>query len=277
MLQKPQLPIHPNCYQMSSIVYNTILSFTIAGIWVSISTWIAERIGTKLGGVLALLPSTIFVSLLFVAITINKEYAANAALSVPIGMAMNSIFLLVFVFTLNKGLTKAVIISLIVWCLCALFFKQLNIQSVVVTTIIFTIIMSSSYYILEHVVKIKSVKKRYQKFRMSLILYRALFAGSVVGITIIISRFVSHFWTGIFSTFPAVMLTSMVILTRSQGRDFARATAKTMILASGNIVVFAFGINYLYKLTNIMLGSFLAFIFAIIYILLLSPLLIRSK
>ena len=262
---------------MSTVVYNVILSFIIAGVWISVSTWIAERLGTKLGGVLALLPSTILVSLLFVAITVGKEYAANAALSAPLGMALNCIFLTVFVFTLNKGLVKATIISLIVWICCALFFQQLNIQSVVVTTTIFIVIMSTTYFILEHVAKIKSVAKREQKFRISLILYRAIFAGSVVGTTVIISQFASHFWTGIFSTFPAVMLTSMVILTRSQGKDFARATAKTMILASENIVVFAFGVNYLYKITNIALATFLSFIFAVVYILILMPLLIRSK
>ena len=89
--------------------------------------------------------------------------------------------------------------------------------------------MSLAYYILEHITKIKSVARQDQKFRISLIFYRALFAGTVVGSTVIISRFAGHFWTGIFSTFPAVMLTSMVILTRAQGPDFARADRKSVV------------------------------------------------
>jgi uncharacterized membrane protein (GlpM family) len=262
---------------METVYINALLSFVVAGTWISLSTWLAERLGTKTGGVIALLPSTILVSLLFVALTVNKDFAADAALSVPLGMAINSIFLTAFVFLLRMGLVKATAVSLVVWGCCALFFRQLQIESVIVTTIIFGVVMSTSYYILEHVAKIRSVAKRDQKFRVSLIFYRALFAGTVVGSTVIISRFAGHFWTGIFSTFPAVMLTSMVILTRAQGADFARATAKTMILSSGNIVVYAFAVNYLYKTMSLGLATLLAFILAILFLVLLSPLLARSK
>jgi hypothetical protein len=262
---------------MDPIYINVILSFVVAGTWISLSTWLAERLGTKTGGVIALLPSTILVSLLFVALTVNKEFAANAALSVPLGMAMNSISLTAYVLMLKKGLVKATVLSIAIWVLCALFFRQLRIESVIVTTIIFIVVMSSSYYFLEHIAKIRSVAKRDQKFRVSLIFYRALFAGAVVGSTVIISRFAGHFWTGIFSTFPAVMLTSMVILTRAQGPDFARATAKTMILSSGNIVVYAFAVNYLYKITSLTVATIAAFFLAVLYLVVLSPLLVRSK
>lgn len=262
---------------MKTLIVNIALSFVISGLWVALTTWIAERKGSKKGGAIALLPSTLLVSLLFVALTVNKNYAASAAQHVPIGMAMNAIFLTVFVLILRQGLIIATTISLTVWLCCAIAFKQLHIESAIITTIIFIAVVSISYYILEHIAEIKSVPQKKQKFKISTISLRALFAGSVVVSTIIISRFASHYWTGIFSAFPAVMLSGMIILTRSQGYKFAQATAKTMILASGNIVVYAFIISYLYKITNITTATLTAFATATLYVIMLYPIIVRTK
>ena len=233
---------------MGNILVNAALSFVIAGTWISLSTWGAERLGSKVGGVLALLPSTVLVSLLFVAVTSGANFAAEAALTVPLGMAINTLFLLTFVTFARKGLSKAIIIALFVWAIIAVLFRLLNIKSVIYTTLIYGIITTTVYIVFEHAVKIKSVAKRNQSFNLSLLVSRAVFSGTVVALTVLISGFAGHFWTGILSTFPAVMLSSMIILTRSQGIDFARATAKTMILASGNIVIYAFAFNYLFKI-----------------------------
>ncbi|MDD2564457.1 MAG: DUF3147 family protein [Salinivirgaceae bacterium] len=262
---------------MGFILLNAALSFVIAGTWISLATWGAERLGSKIGGVLTLLPSTILVSLLFVAITSDNHFAAKVALTVPLGMTMNTLFLFAFVTFAKKGLAKTIFIALMVWAAIALVFSILNIQSVIYTTLIYGLITIAVYIIMEHVVKIKSVAKQKQSFNLSLLFTRALFSGTIVALTVILSGFVGHFWTGILSTFPAVMLTSMVILTRSQGIDFARATAKTMILASGNIVVYAFAVNYLYQTTNLVFATILSFLAALLYVIAILPLLSRSR
>ena len=106
---------------------------------------------------------------------------------------------------------------------------------------------------------------------------RAVFAGTVVGITVIISTFAESFWTGIFSTFPAVMLSTMTILTISQGATFARAVGKTMVLASVNIVVYAIAVYWLYPPLGALWGTILAFLLALLLILMIRPLLQKMR
>ncbi len=262
---------------MSVILINAGLSFLTAGLWISLSTWVAERLGTKTGGVVALLPSTVLVSLLFVAFTMGSHFAAEAALTVPLGMAINSIFLLVFVAIANRGLLTSISLSLLIWALLALFFRWLNLKSMLIILTVFLAVVVTAYRILEHVLNVESISKREQPFRISTLLYRALFAGSIVAFTVVISKVAGHFWTGIFSTFPAVMLTSMVILTRAQGIDFAKATAKTMILASGNIVVYALAVSMLYPKMGLLVGTFIAFSLSVVFLIMILPILRRSR
>ncbi|HLP47688.1 MAG TPA: DUF3147 family protein, partial [Candidatus Kapabacteria bacterium] len=99
-----------------------------------------------------------------------------------------------------------------------------------------------------------------------------LFAGSVVAGTTIISSFAGTYWVGLFSTFPAVMLSSMVILTLNQGADFARATGKIMILSSTNIIIYALGVSLTYPTMGIVFGTILSFAMAFLWVMLLHPL-----
>lgn len=74
------------------IIYKIIISFFVAGIWISAATLLAEKFGSKIGGLIANLPSNILISLLFIAIVNNTDYVINTVPSVPIGMAIDTIF-----------------------------------------------------------------------------------------------------------------------------------------------------------------------------------------
>ena len=54
--------------------------------------------------------------------------------------------------------------------------------------------------------------------------------------------------------FPAVMLSTMYLLTRVQGADFARATGKAMLPASANIVVYSVSVSIIYPIVGLATG-----------------------
>jgi hypothetical protein len=74
------------------------LSFLVGGIWVTLSSVAAERFGSKVGGLIGGLPSTIVVTLLFIGLTQTPERAAESAIIVPLVMGVNGIFVTVFIF-----------------------------------------------------------------------------------------------------------------------------------------------------------------------------------
>lgn len=104
---------------------------------------------------------------------------------------------------------------------------------------------------------------------------RAAFAGTVVGGTVLLSGLVGAYWTGLLGTFPAVLLSTLVILARKQGVAFAQATGKVLVLGSTNIVVYALVVRLAYPAIGVWWGTALALAAALAWVAALRPLMRR--
>ena len=243
-----------------------IISFLIAGIWIASTTLFTERFGSKIGGLVSNLPSTILISLVFVAIVKDTSYVVQSVPAVPIGMLIDTIFLFIFIILLPLGLIISTIISLLSWFLLALLATSFNPENLTINIIAYVIVTIVTFFILEKIIKIPSAEKIDKKYTKTQMLIRALFAGSIVSSVIYISVFFNPYIVGIFSTFPAVMLTTMIILTINQNRKFAQATGKILVLSSSNIVIYGLGVYFTYMKVGIIWGTIISFSISALWI-----------
>ncbi|HSV77538.1 MAG TPA: hypothetical protein VLH37_10955 [Bacteroidales bacterium] len=257
-------------------MFYLLLSVIISGIFISGVTMLSERLGSRLGGMVSNLPSTLLVSLLFIGITQGEDFAAAATGTVPLGMILSTLFLFSFLVLIPKGLFLALAGSLLVWLAVALFSSLFQGVSRQVWTILYFFVAIGSWLLAEKKLKIPSVGRSSRPYSGMQILIRALFAGSVVGAAVLLARGGSAFWTGIFATFPAVMLSSMVILTLTAGPGFARGLGKIMLLASTNIVVYGYLAGIFFPKTGIWWGTLMAFAVSALWVFLLKPLFDKS-
>lgn len=256
-------------------LWKVLVSFVVAGVWIGGATLIAERLGSRKGGLLSNLPSTVLIALVFVALVKDPDFAARATEAVPMGMLIDTLFLLVLILVLKSGLVRSVFISLFSWFVMAFLVQRLHISGIIINIMLYFLVAVSSFLLLELWFDIPPRETSIKNFTLNAILLRALFAGSVVAGTIVVSRFAGSYWVGLFSTFPAVMLSTMVILAITQGPDFARATGKIMILSSTNIIVYALGVSITYPSLGVLWGTVLAFLGSFLWVLLLFPLINR--
>ena len=254
------------------LLLKVVISFVAAGIWIGGATLLAERLGSKKGGLISNLPSTILISLIFVALVNDTRFAAEATDAVPMGMLIDTLFLFIFIILLKTGLIKTTIFSILIWFVLAFSVQQIHSSKLVLNVFLYLLTAAITFFILEFKFDIPPQGKSRKKFTTASILMRAGFAGSVVAGTTIISTFAGTYWVGLFSTFPAVMLSTMVILTLNQGPQFARAVGKVMILSSTNIIIYALGVNLTYPVLGIALGTSVSFLLSFFWILLMHPL-----
>jgi len=260
------------------LLLKILLSFFVAGIWITIATVISERFGSKVGGIMGNMPSNILVSLAFMAWTQTPEFAAEAAKMVPMGMAIDAIFLFVLVASMKKYGDKAFALALFVWLLLAIPLGMSKYDDLIVGSIVFFIVTIGLFYILEKKLDIQSVtKKSGKKYSAKELATRMVFAGGVVAASITIAAFLGPVWGGIFSIFPAVMISTMYLLTKSQGVDFARAAGKVMLLASLNIWVYAIGVYYTYPIYGIVWGTAISYFVTAVFVFLIRPVFERIK
>jgi hypothetical protein len=261
-----------------AIMFKIILSFIIAGVWITFATIASERFGTKIGGLIGNLPSNIVVSLFFIGWTQTAEIAADAAHVVPLGMTIDAIFLFALILLVKKYRNLAFLFALIVWFVLAALVGTSGYSDMTVGSIVYVAISLVLFYIAEKKLNIISVPKKTNiSYSAGELLIRAIFAGTVVAGAVTITALAGPNWGGIFSTFPAVMLSTMYLLTRAQGADFARATGKVMLIASLNILVYAIAVSITYPIYGLVVGTIISYVCAVIFVVLFSPLLKRIK
>lgn len=250
----------------SLFISRVLLSFFIAGGWIAVATLLAERLGSKLGGLITNLPSNILISLIFIALTQGTQFVKEAVPGIPIGMLIDTIFLLAFIILLKHSLWVSIVGSLITWFFLAIIAFKINYDHLYHNIVLYLLVTILSFLFLEKIIKISSIPQSPKKYSGVHIIMRAFFAGGVVAAVVFISTFFDPFVVGVFSTFPAVLLSTMIILTINQNHAFARATGKVLILSSTNIVVYALGVYWSYPRYGILIGTFISFLWAVFWV-----------
>ena len=170
-----------------------LLSFLIAGSWIAIATLLTERMGSKLGGLITNLPSNILISLIFIAITQGVDFVKQAVPGIPIGMLIDTFFLLVFIILLKYSLLLSIIGSLLTWFMMAIIAAIIKYDQLIPNIILYLLVTMVTFILLEKAFKIPSSSKSSKKYSWKQILLRALFAGGVVASVVFISSILHPF------------------------------------------------------------------------------------
>ena len=96
-------------------VIRLLLGFLVGGVCVAATTIIAERHGSRLGGFIGGLPSTLAIALLFVALTGGKDLAIQAAGISPLAFGISGLFVQMFVALSRYGFFWSMGLSLTAW------------------------------------------------------------------------------------------------------------------------------------------------------------------
>lgn len=245
---------------MGPFVFKVILSLIIGIVWVIISTNIAERISGKLGGLIVGLPSTAVISILFVGLTQGTPAALTSSMIVPYSSGFYCFFFITFLLLTKKGFEIGFISSLIVWFVFAFVaakFPPSNLlESIIVGLIL--IILTIFWAVKKIHINHKLIPKNIVSGPLWL---KAVITGTVIGIIVIISKIAGPSWGGIFATFPALTISTMLITVKSGGTEFTRLIAKNVLISTTTTIsLFAIFCYFLYPITGIILGTVFAYI-----------------
>ena len=237
-------------------------------------TIFAERYGTKTGCILWTLPSTIIVAFIFISLNKGVYFASHSAVVVPAEMGVNLVFLFVFALLSYRSIYVAITASLTVWVLLTSLLFVLNLENIFVSIAIYAATLIFTFMVLERVKKTPSIGSVAVHYTPMKIIFRCLLAGTVISIAVFLSN-IGAVLSGIFSVFPAIFLSTMLISLREHGPDFAGGIAKSMIFGSQSVMIYAVAIYFFYPLCGVVLGSIFAFGISVIVMMILLGL--RNK
>jgi len=248
-----------------SFLLKILLSFLLGGVWITFSTIIAERLGSKLGGVIAGLPSTIIISLFFIGWTQSPIVAYQATTVIPFVMGINAFFVVVYALLRNRSFYIALGGALLFWGVTSAILATVKFDSFLISMIGFFVLVIFSYYIMEKWNSFPSEPKKYTRYTLPLLLIRGILSGSIIAFAVLMAKIAGPLIGGMFSVFPAVMLSTMIITYFSHGTSFSIAVLK-IITVSGpvNVVTYAVAVRYLYGNVGLLWGTLISFVISMI-------------
>lgn len=242
-----------------------ILSFLAGSIWITTSTIVAEKFGTKVGGVLAGLPTTVLISFFFIGWTQNVYVVREATAIVPIIMGMNAVFVLIYILLLPKSFLLAVSGAMFSWLMFVFGLYLVEFDNFLLGFPILIFLVSICYYIPEKRMVIVPQKKRNIKYSFLQLIMRGLISGGIIASAVTIAKFGGPLLGGAFSCFPAVMTSTMIITYLAHGKSFSMAVMKIlMISAPANVVAFAATLRFAIIPFGLIGGTLVSFAISIL-------------
>lgn len=227
-------------------ILKLILSFVVGSLWITMGTVLAEKYGTKIGGLIAGLPSTILISLFFIAWTQSTRVAVDATTIVPIIGGINCLFIVAYIFLLRINFWVALGVAFLVWALLSFGLVIIGFNSFAVSMISYVFLVFVTHNIVEKGLKVRSEAGRRMRYTPAIMVFRAVLSGLVIVFAVVITKIGGPLIGGMFVMFPA-MFVGMIFMTYfSQGATFSAAVMKSSILGAISVVIYGIMARYTY-------------------------------
>ena len=241
-------------------IIKLVLSFLVGGAWVAIATLIADKYGTKLGGIITGLPSTVLVSLFFIGWTQSPGVAVEATTIVPIIGAVNALFLVAYISLVRVNFWLALFGSAFLWTVFSFTLVLLRFSNFHLSLIIYVIVVLISYLIIEKGIKVKSETARKTKNTFGNLIFRGLLSGIIIALAVVMGKIGGPLLGGMFAMFPAMFLSTLLITYFSHGPLFSSAVMKVAILSAVSVVFYGVLVRYTYLPLGLWWGTLMSII-----------------
>ncbi len=239
-------------------VFKLVLSYFVGGLWVTLATVVADKLGPKVGGLISGLPSTVALGLFFLAWTQNPGTAVRATTVIPLVAGINSTFLATYVFLARRGIGRAILASLGLWFVLTYALVKTRFDDFALSLLGFGLLFLLSFYLMERVFQIVSIKAKSVRHTPLLILARAFIGGLAVALAVYLGKIGGPLWGGIFSAFPAMFISTMLVTYFSQGALFSAGIMKSSMLSAVSVVVYAAVVRLTYIPLGLWMGTFVS-------------------
>jgi hypothetical protein len=241
-----------------------ILSFILGAAWITSATVLAEKFGSKIGGVITGIPSTAVLSLFFIGLTQSPEFAVQSSVVVPAIMGVCALFCAIYILLSKQKLLLSLALPLITWFVLSFLMVIFKLNSLATSLVIFTILYTLAIFLVAKYANILSVTGKKMSYSFGQISFRAILSGTIIAGAVLASKFGGPILGGVFASFPAIMLSTMIITYLTQGRNFSNSIIKiVMISGSFNVVVYVLAVRLTYPLLSLYLGTLTSFLISV--------------
>lgn len=218
---------------MDPLYVKIALSFLVGGVWITLATMSAERFGSKIGSVLAGLPSTVVVALFFITWAQGPSTAYEATAVIPLATSINCFLAIAYALIApRRGPFFGLATGWLVWFAGQNVLNGLHLNNWALNAALALVNVAIAYCVFEFILRVRSHSRVTMQYSAWQVAWRALFSGAIIAFSVIMSRVAGPVWGGIFASFPAVFSSTLIITSASVGVGFSLSVVKSLIVSA---------------------------------------------
>jgi len=154
--------------------------------------------------------------------------------------------------------------SLILWFFQSSLLYLLDIQHFWVSLLGWLFLLVFCYLVVDKRMKISSHGRLTISYPPSQLVWRALFGGGIISLAVFMGKIGGPLLGGIFGSFPAMFLSTLVITYNSAGPGFSRSVGKSLLISGLiNVPLYEIMVRFLYPTVGLGIGTALALLFSL--------------
>lgn len=232
-----------------------ILSFIVGGAYAIIATIAADKFGSKIGGLIGGLPSTVLFGLLFIAWTQNTHAAVDAMVLIPAVIGVACFFMITYILFAKRNIWLALFFAYVIWFILSFLLLTIPHITFFVSNIIFVISFAVTYLFATRIYKITSSKGKAVVYTPKLLLFRGFLTGFAVALSVFLAKIGGPVIGGIFTTFPTLFPSILLLAYFSHGANFTLGVAKSSLFGWISTTIFVIVARYTFLPLGIFAGT----------------------
>ena len=209
-----------------------LLGFAAGGLAVAATTLLAERHGSRLGGYIGGLPSTLAVALLFVALTGGRDAAIRASGIAPLSFGINGLYVLLFVALTPLGFYWSMGLALAAWAAAQSAIIIHGAPPLTFSLAAWGICFGLCWLGFSRWFRVPPQPSTGLSTGAGILLLRATVSGALVAAAAAASLWWGAVAGGVLASLPVVFICSLFIAYRRLGLAFARALAGSLVFSA---------------------------------------------
>jgi len=241
-------------------------------------SFVAEKISTRLAGLLSGYPIGTAIILHFYGLEYGAQFAADAAIFNLCGLFASQCFAYTY-YRASQRTTSLFLVSVLAlsgYMLPAFIVSQTNPTRL--NALVLAVIVTALFCILLRNNTAQKVAPS-RTWSTHLVVSRLLFTATLVLVVTEFADIVGPSWAGLFSAFPVALYPLVFLLHREHGSETARTFLGNFPYGLWSVIAYALTVSLVYPLYGVVLGTLLGFAIAtaVLAVIGVKPLLIFWK
>ena len=238
------------------------LAFVVGGAFVALCALAAERLGARIGGIVAGLPSTAAITLAAVALTDSPQEAVRETTFIPVVLGLNALLFASYGRLARFGALPALAGALVTWLCLATLAIAFDRRDLATSLLLEALGVAAGYAALRGIAAAPS-GGAVPHSGIVRTLARAAIGGSVIALGVWLTHVGGPFVGGMAAAFPAAGVSALAIVAHARGVAFATGLLVPMMTSGAvSILAYALAVRYTYVPLGVAAGTAIALVIA---------------